>query len=393
MSYATNGFIPHAFSPSDKGLAGAGVAFSQDTLAAGSNPAGMVTIGNRFDFAVDVFSPKRSYSSTGPASEVFATPPSEEFPTGGVSQTPVPGGNPSFSIGPQSIDSENEAFLIPSFGYNKMLGDNRSVGISVYGAGGMNTEYKGGTATLFNPDAGGFVSAPGTFGAGTAGVNLEVLFAGATYAQKVNERHALGVTAIFALGRFSATGISNFAPFSTDPQHLSNNGTASATGFGLAVGWQGQVTDSLTLGAAYQSKIDLSEFDDYSGLFADGGNFDIPSWFNLGLAWETTQGRHFLVDIQRINYSDSTSISNPIASIFPPPFGGSCGPGDGAMPATGDGCLGGANGAGFGWEDITILNWVISGQVVTTGSGEWASAMPSSRFQIPKSFLTSWLQR
>ena len=167
----------------------------------------MVTIGNRFDFAADVFSPKRSYTSSGPASEVFGTP------TGELSPTPVEGGFPSFSIGPQSIDSENEAFLIPSFGYNKMLGDNRSIGISVYGAGGMNTEYKGGTATLFNPQAGDFVSPPGTFGAGTAGVNLEVLFAGATYAQKVNERHALGVTAIFALGRFSATGISNFAGF------------------------------------------------------------------------------------------------------------------------------------------------------------------------------------
>ncbi|MEE9319618.1 MAG: outer membrane protein transport protein [Granulosicoccus sp.] len=349
ISYATNGFIPHAFSPKDKGLAGAGVAYSQDTLAAGSNPAGMVTLGDRFDFAIDVFSPRRSYEPSGPASAGFGTP------TGEFSQTPVENGFPTFSIGPQSIDSDNEAFFVPSFGYNKMLDANSSLGISVYGAGGMNTEYPGGNATLFNPQSGEFVSPPGTFGAGKAGVNLEVLFVGGTYARKINEKHAVGITAIFANSRFSATGLGNFAGFSTDPQNLTNNGTESATGFGIGLGWQGQVTDVLTLGVAYQSKIGMGELDDYAGLFADGGGFDIPSWINAGLAWEITPGRRLVADVQRINYADSNSISNPVATLFPPNFGGDCVPGDGVTPAVGAGCLGGSNGAGFGWDDMTII--------------------------------------
>ena len=348
-SYATNGFIPHAFSPKDKGLAGASVAYSQDALAAGVNPAGMVFIGDRFDIAADLFIPKRSYESTGPASAGFGTP------DGMFSQTPSADGFPSFSIGPQSIDSENELFLVPSFGYNKMLSSDRSVGISVFGAGGMNTEYEGGTATLFNPQSGTFVSPEGTFGAGTTGVNLEVLFIGATFGQKINENHGLGITAVFAYSRFSATGVNNFAGFSTSPQNLSNNGTDTATGFGVAIGWQGKVADNLTLGASYQTKIAMSEFDDYAGLFADAGTFDIPPWFNLGLAWEITPGRRLVADIQQINYSAVNAVSNNVGVIFPPTFGGSCAPGDGMTPAVGAGCLGGSNGAGFGWEDMTVI--------------------------------------
>ena len=40
--FATNGYFGHGYSTKEKGLAGAGVAYSQDSLAAATNPAGMV---------------------------------------------------------------------------------------------------------------------------------------------------------------------------------------------------------------------------------------------------------------------------------------------------------------------------------------------------------------
>ena len=91
----------------------------------------MVWQGKRYDIGAAAFAPMRDYSSKGgPA-----------LPAG-TACGPCP-----FSIGDgdQSIDSENESFVIPLFGYNWMIDDNRSLGISVYGNGGMNTEYKGGT--------------------------------------------------------------------------------------------------------------------------------------------------------------------------------------------------------------------------------------------------------
>ncbi|MFZ9039589.1 MAG: hypothetical protein ACO3DT_16210, partial [Gammaproteobacteria bacterium] len=103
--WATNGYFAHGISIAEKGLAGAGAAYSQDTLAAANNPAGMVWQGARYDIGATLFSPMREYSAKG-----------------GPSNVPPPFG-PTFSIGDgdQSIDSENEEFLIPSFGYNWLL--------------------------------------------------------------------------------------------------------------------------------------------------------------------------------------------------------------------------------------------------------------------------------
>jgi long-chain fatty acid transport protein len=55
-----------------------------------------------------------------------------------------------------------------------------------------------------------------------------------------------------------------------------------------------------------------------------------------------------VVDVQQINYEDVDAVSNSIS-----PLQTSCLDGTGA--ATGDGCLGGDDGAGFGWEDMTIV--------------------------------------
>ena len=64
-----------------------------------------------------------------------------------------------------------------------------------------------------------------------------------------------------------------------------------------------------------------------------------------------------VADVQQINCSEVGSISNPIQQLI----NGSCNPGSAASPmnpspnASGAGCLGGASGAGFGWEDMTIF--------------------------------------
>ena len=105
----------------------------------------------------------------------------------------------------------------------------------------------------------------------------------------------------------------------------------------------------------------MSEFDEYSGLFAEGGDFDIPASLGLGLAWDTSEKSKLLVDVQVIYYSDVAAIANPMSNLT----GGQClDPlnavlsGSAAnMPSagSGEGCLGGAYGAGFGWNDMTIL--------------------------------------
>jgi long-chain fatty acid transport protein len=101
------------------------------------------------------------------------------------------------------------------------------------------------------------------------------------------------------------------------------------------------------VGISYQSKISMSEFDEYKGLFAEDGDFDIPSTYTLGVSFDVGQSGVIVADYQRINYSDVASISNPFANIL------TCNPN--TTPASGSGCLGASNGAGFGWEDIGIF--------------------------------------
>ncbi|MFQ5755289.1 MAG: OmpP1/FadL family transporter [Acidiferrobacterales bacterium] len=338
--FATNGYFSHGFSVKEKALAGAGVAFPQDSLAAANNPAGMVFVGKRLDVGAALFSPNRDYTTTGASGVPLGTPCAA-----------LPGGQCPFEIGPQSLNSENDLFLIPQFGRNWMIGNNSSAGLSIYGNGGMNTEWEGGTASTQGP-LGTFTQFPGTFGSGTAGVDLAQIFFNGSYARKFGSKGqaAWGVSGIIAVQSFEAKGLEQFAPFSTNPSKLSNNSHEITTGFGFKVGIQGKVTSKLALGASYQSEIDMDEFEDYAGLFAENGGFDIPATYTVGLVLDVTERAKFVLDIQEILYSDVPSIANPFSPLLT-----QCMPGLPTTGGTGPGCLGGPNGAGFGWEDMTVV--------------------------------------
>jgi len=334
---ATNGYFAHGYGTANNGLAGSGVALPQDALAAATNPAGMVFVGGRIDAGAALFSPSdRSYSAGSSQT--------------GLSDGDFCGAQCPFTIGGaggnQSITSSNDFFLIPSFGYNKMLDADSSIGVSVYGNGGMNTLYKGGQAQVPN-GAGSVVTLPGTFGAGDVGIDLVQLFLTTTYARKINAKSSWGASLIVAGQRFRAKGLNNFGGFSTDPSNLSSNQHDYSYGVGAKFGVMGEVTSGLTLAASYQTKISMGEFDDYAGLFAEDGDFDIPATATVGLAWETAPNSVLTFDVQYIWYGDISSIANPIQNLFtcqPGPTGG-----------TGANCLGGSNGAGFGWEDMTVF--------------------------------------
>ena len=375
--WATNGYFTHGVSIAEKGLGGAGVAYSQDTLSAANNPAGMVWQGARYDVGATLFSPMREYSADGGPSNVCAGPT----------------GPCSFSIGDgdQSIDSENEEFLIPNFGYNWVLDENSTIGLSIYGNGGLNTEYKGGVATLFNPPppggsgpapTGAFQEFPGTYGGGTAGVDLSQLFIATTYSAKIDENSSWGISGIVAYQRFEAKGLANFAAFSSDPGDLTNNDHDSSTGIGVRLGYQREVAPGIRFGIAYQPEIDMDEFDDYSGLFAEDGDFDIPSTFTIGMAFDVGPKNGVLVvDFQQINYEDVDAVSNPIDPLVD----GSCTPGSAATGGTGDGCLGGDDGAGFGWEDMQIVK---VGYQWQDGEWTWRVGFSTGDQPIPSSEVT-----
>lgn len=351
---ATNGYFAHGYGTKTKALAGAAAALPQDSMAAATNPAGMALVGNRTDLGAALFSPTREYTVSGGPS----------------------GADNAFSVGPQNVESDNELFLIPHLGINWMLDERSSFGITVYGNGGMNTLYEGGTATFDvnpAPHAVMNMTAPGTFGAGDAGVDLSQLFVALTYARKFGEGSAWGVSPILAVERFSAKGLRNFGGFVADgvPDNLSNNGYDYAYGAGAKVGVQSRVSPRLDVGASVQSRIYMTEFDDYSDMFAERGDVDIPPTATVGLAFHTSETSVLSFDVQRIWYGQIASIANPISNLTAGCFSGDVGQ-----------CLGGSDGAGFGWRDMTVYK---IGYQWQTGDWTWRAGFSTGKQPVPSS--------
>lgn len=297
---ATNGYFSHGYGMKAKGMGGAGVAYPQDALAAATNPAGMAFVGDRLDVGVDYFRPIREATISG---------------TG-------------FSDG--TFESNENNFFIPEFGYNSMLNPNWSLGVSVYGNGGMNTSYP--NIPLFD--------ASGTY---EAGVNLEQLIVAPTLAFKPTPTQAIGISLNLLAQRFEARGLQNFtAPvgspqqMSVDPTHVTDNGESYSYGAGVRVGWTGQVTPRLSLGVTYASEIQASEMDEYSGLFPEQGSFDLPASYAVGLAFKATPKLNIAFDVERIEYSKVSVTGNPIESLFA------------------GNLLGSDEGPGWGWTDQTV---------------------------------------
>lgn len=331
LAWATNGYFSHGYGMKAKGMGGASTAMTGDTFGGANNPASMVWAGDRLDIGADIFSPRRSAERSGSLA----------------------------GLNSGDVGSDSNWFAVPEFGYNKMLGWNMSLGVTVYGNGGMNTDYPGGQISAgapgvvdtvcdgFNPTAvaAGATSYNLLCGTGRLGIDMMQLIIAPTFSMKLNKEHSIGISPLIGYQRFKAKGLDGFQGYTPSPatfatnNHLTNQGYDSSHGFGLRLGWLGKVSDSVTLGAAYSTRMRMGRFSDYRDLFAERGDFDIPENFNFGIAIKATPALTIAADYQRINYSGVNSVNNPSTN-----FG-----------ATTVGTLGCSNCRGFGWQDINVF--------------------------------------
>ena len=319
LAFATNGYFAHGYGIKSLGMAGVGYALPQDALAAATNPAGTALVGDRLDLGVTWFKPERSVEISG---------------------SPVPGANGRYD------GNDTESFLIPEFGYTRQLNERLAFGLAVYGNGGMNTDYGRNPFGALTGDQ------------GDAGVDLTQVFVTPSLAWRLNQRHSFGIGLNYAYQRFEARGVGGFAGMSESPTKVSNNGHDHSDGWGLRLGWNGQLTDSLSVGVAWSSKIKTGKFERYEGLFADHGSFDIPENYGIGLAWRATERLTLAADVQQIDYSDVKAISNSVDVLF-----------SGHL-------LGSEDGPNFGWEDIRIYklgaSYAVTPQLTLRGGYSWA---------------------
>jgi len=321
---ATNGYWAHGYGPKSKSIAGACVAMSFGAMCAASNPASLAVVGNKMEVGAALFAPTRGFTANDDA----MTPPYASIPPG-------------------EYESENQYFLIPHFAYNQMLDETSSIGVAMFANGGMNTEYVSDVPVFsrFSPPP----SMPGyeDFQASSpTGIDLKQMFMVLSYSRMLNDQHSIGISPVVGIQAFSATGLEPFRMFSLNPDKVTGNGTDYAYGAGMRLGWLWRVDEQLKIGASYQTKIYMSDFDDYEGLFAEGGNFDVPANMDLGFSYIFAQDWTFAFNYQRIWYSDVPAIGNDSDLIFMP----------------GSTLLGTDDGLGFGWNDVNIYKFGVQWQ-------------------------------
>lgn len=284
---ATNGYFAHGYGTAAKGMGGAGIAYPQDALAAATNPAGMVHVGNRIDLGMEIFVPDRGFS----------------YGSGS------PDGNGSGAM--------ESWFPVPEFGYNRMINENTSLGVSVFGNGGMNTTYADGD----HP----FTVFPGVPGGGdTIGIDLMQMFIAPTIAHKVNSQFSVGATLNLVVQSFASTGLEGFGQ--------PDNGHEFSYGASARLGALYKINDMVTFGATYQTKTDMSKFDDYAVLFPNNGEFDLPASYGVGVAFRVNENLDIALDVMRIEYGEVNPTMNSAT------FG-----------------LFASNEHGFGWENQTVF--------------------------------------
>ncbi|HMM47740.1 MAG TPA: outer membrane protein transport protein [Thiobacillaceae bacterium] len=247
---ATNGMIMEGYGPIASGMGGASMAYDNGTAAMANNPAtlGMMPEGGRVDVMLGFVGP----DLTVPAS-------------------------PMGSLGA----SEADAFYMPAAGYARKQG-RFAYGIGIYGQGGMGTEYANGDMAQVSVG--------------------RVIF---PLAYTVNDRFNVGGSVDFVWsGMDLVADIMPGVPGKEIQFTDDSDFTGEAKGYSLAakLGFTYKLSDTLNLGAVYQTASNLPDLKD--GAWKVKG-FDMPPVVALGLAWQTTDRLMLVADVKDVLWGSS----------------------------------------------------------------------------------------
>lgn len=286
VSHATQGTFPHGYGIKSEGMGGATLAHPQDSLVAASNSAGMVHLSNRID--------------------------------GGLALLKVDNGT-VFAGQRVRGTARRSLYVIPQAGFNYMLDEHRSIGLSIVG-NGVGTGYSKKT------NIGGLQG---------AGSEFQQMVATLTYAQKLNDSHSFGLGLMLLRQSLMVEGTRAVGL----PQ-----GKDKSYGAGIRIGYLGKLTENLSMGVSVSSKGYMQKMKHFDKLLAEGGRLDMPATAGLGFAYHIP-GWTFAFDLQRVWWNQVRSLGNSGITR--------------ASQAPGK-----KNGPGFGWKNQTVhklgVEWTVN---------------------------------
>lgn len=309
---ATAGYFQTGYGQKVIAMGGASDGEATGAMGGANNPASISFSGESFSIGGTYFNPSRSASRTGNL----------------------------YGLNGASTSKDNN-FLIPEMGFNAPLNERLAFGITVYGNGGLNTDYPG--SAIRCPTANGKL-VPGNLmcGPGHLGVNLEQLIIAPSLSYRVAPDFAVAVSPQLVYQVFSADGIQPFTQVSSNPGAVTNRGGDGSLGIGVKIGFFWQLSPKLTIGGTFSSQADMERFKKYAGLFAGNGAFNVPASYSVGIGYRPIPTLLFAADFERILYSAVPAIGNSSANQAP---------------------LGAGNGPGFGWENINVFKFGVAEKI------------------------------
>ncbi|MEM7708672.1 MAG: hypothetical protein AAF358_24155 [Pseudomonadota bacterium] len=140
-----------------------------------------------------------------------------------------------------------------------------------------------------------------------------------------------------------------------------------SSGAGLRLGLTSELNPDVTMGASFQSRIDMEAFQNYRGIYAEPGDFDIPASANFGVTVRSGRRSAVTFDVQRVFYSE---VSTFTTALLPDRFLSLLG--DSASPD-------------FNWDDLTVYQVGWSWQ--SSDRSSWSVSYSTSQQPEPDSPL------
>jgi long-chain fatty acid transport protein len=261
---------------------------AQDTTPLSSNPALAREIGDRFDLTLALLQTRANVHV-------------HDNPLAPDQKTTV-------------VDNE---YVFPYAGFTRRINDSLSMGMTGFVAG-FGSVYDDSPYRRFGGDE-------------KVSVTLFQLGVSTILAYEIVPQQSIGLSVNLSYDALKLKGMgSTLASFSETPHHFTDQGMDGIVGYGMTIGWYGQLTPWLAGGAGYRSKTySNSKIDAYEGLLPNQGMLQFPASWGGGLALTPNRRWTVALEAQHYDYDGAPTFHNPLSRIEQHRFGSDNGPGFG----------------------------------------------------------------
>lgn len=328
---ATLGIFEHGTGIKSLGYGGISYIGIDESTAISANPALAISQGSRFDIGSDLLIVRGGTRFTGNLAG-----PDRHYASDG-----------------------KKYFPIPQMGMTLPIADHWAFGVSAFAAG-LGPDY---------PDSpyARFASTPEIAERSKVALNtFKVAGISLVLAHEVMPGQSIGLSANLQHQSLSIQGTEPFAPLSSAPEFVGDQGQHGAFGGSITLGWTGKLNPWLDGALSYRSPTWTQKIEQYRGILPDQGKLALPSIFGGALLIEPNPEWRVALEYQHFHYQGSNGFSNTIDLL-----------GQGRA-------LGTTDGPGFGWNNQNVYKLGLQYQatqslVLRLGASYATQVMPRSQ--------------